>query len=683
MAQHTNRLAAESSPYLLQHAHNPVDWYPWGDEAFEKARLEDKPVLVSIGYAACHWCHVMERESFEDEQVAALMNREFVNIKVDREERPDVDQVYMDAVQAISGSGGWPLNVFLTPDRKPFYGGTYFPPRRAFNRSSWTEVITAIADAYKNRRDEVAQQADNLVQHLETSNSFGLKAHAGAADAGAIHQAFGQVMSQTDTQWGGFGRAPKFPQSFTINFLLRYAHFFKKEEALEQAEKSLQKMIYGGIYDQLGGGFARYATDGEWLVPHFEKMLYDNALLVISMSGACQLTGGEVYKKAIGETMDFIKREMMHPRGGFYSALDADSEGQEGKFYTWYWEELQTLLGADAPVFCQFYGATPDGNWNEHGHEGRNILWIAKPEEAFAEEQQVSVSELQALLERCRQVLWTQREKRVRPGLDDKVLLGWNALMNVACSHAYAATGRLDYLQLARANMDFLLGAFQVEGAWRHTWKNDEARYPAFLDDLACLCAALVELGSVSGHLPYFDKAAGLMEYVCEHFSDDDGLFFYYTPAAEKDLPVRKKEIYDGATPSGNSMMAENLLKLGILFDNPSWRERGQKMLGAMAGFTPRYPTSFGHWLTVQLDVLQGFNEIAITGKNPEAVSRQLLSHFIPNRVLMIADEPTEAYPLLAGKPVGGENHMYLCKNYACRQPVFTVGEFVKLLSSR
>jgi uncharacterized protein len=381
MHPYTNRLIHETSPYLLQHAHNPVDWYPWNDEAFEKARKEDKPVLVSIGYAACHWCHVMERESFENPEVAAIMNQLFINIKVDREERPDVDHIYMDAVQAISGSGGWPLNVFLTPDRQPFYGGTYFPPQKAFNRPSWEDILFSIADAYKNKKEEVIEQAQNLTNHLKTSNSFGLSVtNEGVLDSSKMEDAFKNIMKTADREWGGFGRAPKFPQTFTINFLLHYADIKGNKEALDQALLSLDKMVYGGIYDQVGGGFARYSTDTEWLAPHFEKMLYDNALLVSSLSEAYQLTKNETYKEVIEETLVFVERELMHPEGGFYSALDADSEGEEGKFYVWNYDEVKALL-KDFEIFSEYFDISSRGNW-----EQKNILRVKKPLKLFAEE---------------------------------------------------------------------------------------------------------------------------------------------------------------------------------------------------------------------------------------------------------------------------------------------------------
>src|SRR5687767_3251690 len=482
MKQHSNHLIRETSPYLLQHAHNPVDWYPWGNEALNKAKEENKPILVSIGYAACHWCHVMERESFEDEATAAIMNEHFINIKIDREERPDLDHIYMDAVQAMTGSGGWPLNVFLTPDQKPFYGGTYFPPQRAFNRPSWKEILLGVSQAFKERRDEINVQSENLTGHIIQSNSFG-QSVAGDPSALTVEktdEVYKNILKSADTQWGGFGRAPKFPQTFSIQYLLRYqvTNLQMPESKAPslggglgetQALLSLDKMIGGGIYDQAGGGFARYSTDTEWLVPHFEKMLYDNALLVSVISEAFQITGKDRYREVIEETIGFLKREMLQEEGGFYAALDADSEGVEGKFYIWDYEEVRKILQEDADIFCRFFDITPNGNF-----EGKNILRRKKSEEQFCKEQDISLDKLKRIIQQGKQKLLEVREKRISPGLDDKVLLGWNALMNTALSRAFAATGIQEYRELAITNMQFLLKNFaKSTNEFYHSWKNN------------------------------------------------------------------------------------------------------------------------------------------------------------------------------------------------------------------
>ena len=434
MKIYTNHLIKETSPYLLQHVHNPVEWYPWGNEALQKAKDNDKPILVSIGYSACHWCHVMEKESFENEETAKLMNEYFINIKIDREERPDLDHIYMDAVQAIAGSGGWPLNVFLTPDCKPFFGGTYFPPENAFNRPSWKEVLTGVHRLFIEKRQEVEAQAVELTRHIgqtnvSTQNLFTIEAEEEIFTWQQTKTIFENIMKQADKKWGGFGNAPKFPQSFTIKYLLRYYHYTKNEEALTRACLSLDKMIYGGIYDQMGGGFARYSTDEEWLAPHFEKMLYDNALLISVLCDAYQLTGNLLYKVSVDQTIDFIKRELMNEDSGFYSALDADSEGKEGKYYVWNFDEIQEILGEDARLFCQYYDVSPEGNW-----EHTNILRVLVPLSDFARKKNIDEGELEKLLKQFSSKLFQQRSRRVRPQTDDKILLGWNALMNIALS---------------------------------------------------------------------------------------------------------------------------------------------------------------------------------------------------------------------------------------------------------
>jgi len=677
--KHTNQLIGESSPYLLQHAHNPVNWYPWGNEALEKAKTENKPILVSIGYAACHWCHVMERESFEDEATAAIMNEHFINIKIDREERPDLDHIYMDAVQAMTGGGGWPLNVFLTPDAKPFYGGTYFPPKRAFNRPSWQETLYGVIQAFRERRHEIDAQAENLTEHLTQSNAFGLK-KSGEDEFFSmenVHTVFQNIMNNADKQWGGFGKAPKFPQTFSIQFLLRYYYLTANEEALTQALLSLDKMIDGGIYDQLGGGFARYSTDAEWLAPHFEKMLYDNALIISVLSEAFQLTKKQRYNEVIEETMEFIQREMLHPSAGFYSALDADSEGVEGKFYTWSIDEIEQLLGEDAAIFCEFYDVSDWGNW-----EHTNILWVRKSLTVFAKEQTIKEDELKETLQRCKEKLMAARDKRIRPLLDDKIILGWNALMNTACSKAYAATGTEKYRQLAIDNMHFLLQHFAVSGTdeFSHTWKNGKSKYPAFLDDYAFLIEALLHLQEITGNTAWADKAKAVMEYVIDRFSEEATGFFYYTHAGQQDVIVRKKEVYDGAVPSGNSVMAKNLWQLSIFFDRPGWRQRSADMQASLGNAIVRYPISFGNWAGLLMETITGTNEIAITGHDAAKMLKDVLQVYIPQRVIMSSLVQVENYPLLAGKPANDETAIYLCRSYTCQRPVFSVNELMLLI---
>lgn len=671
---HTNQLINETSPYLLQHAHNPVNWYPWGEEALARAKAEDKPILVSIGYAACHWCHVMERESFEDVATAGIMNEYFINIKIDREERPDLDHIYMDAVQAMTGSGGWPLNVFLTPDTKPFYGGTYFPPQRAYNRASWKEILEAVHKGYRERREEILSQAENLTAHLLSANAFGVQQPGAAGTLFAKEQLqtiAGNLLANADTEWGGFGKAPKFPQSFSIQYLLRHYHFTKDEASLKQALLSLDKMIEGGIYDQLGGGFARYSTDNEWLAPHFEKMLYDNALLINVLAEAWQITQLQQYARAMQETLAFIEREMLDKEGGFYSALDADSEGVEGKFYVWSLEEVNRLLGEDAALFAACYDVSEKGNW-----EHTNILRITRPFPAIAEEKGITTEALETKLAKCRTLLLQERSTRIRPQLDDKILLGWNALMITAYAKAYAALGEEAYRERARTSMAFLETRLAgKEGNWFHTYKNGQARIPAFLDDYAYLVQAYIHLQEITGQGEYLLKARDLTEWVITHFEEPDTGFFFYTYQQQQDVIVRKKEVYDGAVPSGNAVMAQNLFYLSIVFNRPEWAERGEGLAVALGNAITKHPGSFGVWAMLVQLMTEGMLEIAITGQQANTFLRPVLERFIPNKILQTEETNSDIFPLLAGKGLGkdAETAFYLCKNYACQAPFLTI----------
>lgn len=672
-----NRLSKETSPYLLQHAHNPVNWYPWGEEALERAQKEDKPILVSIGYSACHWCHVMERESFEDADTARIMNEFFINIKIDREERPDLDHLYMDAVQAMTGGGGWPLNVFLTPDAKPFYGGTYYPPIAVHNRPSWKDVLFGISNAFKDKRKEIEEQAKTLTDHLIKANSFGfspsleLVPQTERFTIQHVHLAFQQVMGQADQHWGGFGRAPKFPQTFTISFLLRYYHFTGNEEALRQALLSLDKMIMGGIYDHLGGGFARYSTDTEWLAPHFEKMLYDNALLVSVLCDAFQITRNARYEQVIRETLAFTQREMMSTDGAFYAALDADSEGVEGKFYTWSKKEVYDALfqelGEDAAtVFCSVYDISEDGNW-EHTNIPRLLNW---PEEKDL-----------PILNRARAVLFDLRSKRVRPGLDNKILLGWNAMMNIAYSKASIALGDKQFEEVAVRNIDLLGNVFIKDGETFHTAVFDDkigatssAKIVAVLDDLAIYAEALIYLFECTGNPTFLERSKGIIDQVISSFSDEEEVFFYYSSSSQKDVIVRKKEIYDGATPSGNAVMARVLLRMSIYLDKPEWKQRSLKMLDALHEMAKKYPTSFGLWADLMQELAVGTNEIVVLGEDAQQSVREVLSSFIPYRAIWGSDIENQEVALLKGKVLRpNETRFYLCRDYTCQSPVFSV----------
>ena len=679
MHQFTNKLINETSPYLLQHAHNPVNWFPWGEEALNKARMENKPILVSIGYSACHWCHVMERESFEDEETARVMNEHFINIKIDREERPDLDHIYMDAVQAMTGSGGWPLNVFLTPGARPFYGGTYFPPKRAFNRPSWKEVLLGVTEAFTQRRNEIDAQAENLTEHLMQANAFGISS-PGENDfftREKINEAFENIMKNADREWGGFGKSPKFPQSLVIQYLLRFYHVSENKEALQQALLSIDKMIDGGIYDQVGGGFARYSTDTEWLVPHFEKMLYDNALLLSIIGEAYQITGDNRYKEAVEETIQFVQRELMHAEGGFYAALDADSEDEEGKFYVWDYEEIIDLLQNDAAIFCDFFDIKPTGNWEE-----KNILWRKKKEKTFCEEKNISLKELQRIIQKGKKILLEKRNERIRPQTDDKILLGWNALMNTALSKSFAATGNESFKQLAVDNMQFLLNKFSKNNTaeYFHSWKNNTAKQPAFLDDYAFLIQALIKLQEITGNTNYLEKARMVTEHVVDNFNDPITNFFFYTNTNQIDVIVRKKEVYDGAQPSGNAVMADNLFRLGLYFDKSDWREKSVQLISSLGNAIVRYPISFGSWACSLLEISIGPTEIVIISDEPQDILTQVLKEYIPHKIIMSATEGSNSFPLLSGKGKYHEAALYLCRDYTCENPVSSISALIDLI---
>ncbi len=677
-----NQLRNETSPYLLQHADNPVHWFAWKPAAFRKAREEDKPILVSIGYSTCHWCHVMERESFEDEATAEFMNAHFVNIKVDREERPDVDQIYMEACQAINGSGGWPLNVFLTPDGRPFYAGTYYPPEPLGNRPSWGQVLRRMVQVFRNQRQVVEDQANRLLEMIASSDRvfFESAIEAGAQQEGLneafARRVFERLYEQRDAQYGGFGGAPKFPSTMSLRYLLAYSYFTGEADALAHLHFSLERMIRGGIYDQLGGGFARYATDRAWLIPHFEKMLYDNALLVSLIADAYRADPRPIYKRALEQTLDFVARELTHPDGGFYAALDADSEGEEGKFYVWSWDELRDLLGDDLSWVAAFYGLKPEGNW-----EGSNILWRPQAKADFARDRGWSPEQLAQKLEALHATLLAARDQRVRPGLDDKILLGWNALMVTAYARAAKALQRSDYAELASRQLTFLLDTFAGErGQLLHTYKAGKTQYPAFLDDYAFLIEALLEVHELQGDTHWLEQARKLTQQTLTHFDDPETGLFYYTSDAQSDLPARKRELYDSAVPSGNSVMLHNLLKLSILMDRSDWQKRAVDMLQKMAPSVEKYPSSFSNWAVAALYTIFGWQEVAVVGPEAPEKGMQLGRHYLPNLVLMASPQEQEAYPLLRGKGVPGDTKYFVCKDYACRLPVSEETEALNLM---
>ncbi len=670
-----NRLINEQSPYLLQHAHNPVNWYPWGDEAFDKAKQEHKPVLVSIGYAACHWCHVMEHESFENEQVAAYMNEHFVCIKVDREEHPDVDHMYMDAVQAIGGSGGWPLNVFVTPDRAPFYGGTYYPPRAAYNRPSWMQLLDRISNLWEDQYDEVSAQATQMIQHLRQASLRVTQTANATADRDTCRKIADTLLKQADKEHGGFGNAPKFPGTMAISYLLEHYHFTGYEPALKQALRSLDAMIEGGIYDQLGGGFARYATDNNWLIPHFEKMLYDNALLISSLCDAYSITKDVRYKNIIEETIAFVERELKDAAGGYYCALDADSEGVEGKFYTWTWAEWIAALGANDEVVAQYFGVHEEGNWEE-----TNILHVAENIAQVAATYKFTEEEVKRRIDAVKAKLLAVRAGRPRPLTDDKCLLSWNALMNVSLCKAGVVLDNNKYLQLASTHMQWMMGAFHTESGLQRVWKNNVAKIPAKLDDYAYLAQAMLQLASATGENNWVAKANELMEIVTREFSREDD-FFYYTPVSQKDIPVRKVDLYDGATPSANALMAHDLWICGMCMDKSEWIERAQSMLRNMSDTAVRYSYSFGYWAILLQRHVMGMKTVVCTGVDTGQYRSEIQANFLPQAYMLTSQKEISELPVLEKKFFAGKMYIFVCTEQACLSPVSTVKEALSFLT--
>lgn len=670
-----NRLARETSPYLLQHAHNPVDWYPWGEEALARARAEEKPIFLSIGYAACHWCHVMERESFEDPEIAALMNRHFINIKVDREERPDLDSIYMAATVAMTGSGGWPMSVFLTPDLQPFYCGTYFPPRPRYNMPSFRDVLTGIARAWQNEREEIFRVGRQMTEHLQRANLVTGKA-ALPLTAALLDNAADYLYQSYDWGFGGWGGAPKFPQPMTIEFLLaRATHPHEPERRAnyrKTAIHALRAMARGGMYDVVGGGFARYSVDALWRVPHFEKMLYDNAQLALAYLHGWLLTGEEPFRQVCQETLDFVLREMTHPLGGFYSSLDADSEGEEGKFYVWRFQELETLLGGDFDFFKTAYGLTPAGNW-----EGKIVLQRALDDATLAARFGLTPKQVRERLSALHARLRAARDRRPRPATDDKILTAWNGLMLQAFAEAARYLRRSDYLEAARRNARFLLDCLQVDGTLRRSWREDSARHNACLEDYAALASGLLSLYESDPDPHWYAAALRLADAMTERFADPNGGFFD-TPVGHEPLLFRPKDLQDNATPSGNALAAHLLLRLAAYGDRPEWRQTAEEMLAPVLETAVRYPTAFAKWLSVADFALGPVNEVAIVGNAPQPLLETLWKTYRPRQVTAIADYPPPpgAPALLNDRPPReGRPTAYVCRNFVCQQPVTTPEE--------
>ncbi|NKQ34985.1 MAG: thioredoxin domain-containing protein [Chloroflexi bacterium] len=664
-----NQLIHETSPYLRQHTDNPVDWYPWGEEALQKAQAEDKPILLSIGYAACHWCHVMAHESFEDPATAVYMNDHFINVKVDREERPDLDQIYMQAVVAMTGQGGWPMTVFLTPDGRPFYGGTYYPPVPRHGMPSFMQVMEAVWDAWQNRRESLDEQAGKLSDHLQRTIPLGQV--GGILEKEMLGQATAVLFNNFDQAEGAFGGAPKFPPSMTLEFLLRQYLQSGEAMALYMAEHTLEKMADGGIYDQIGGGFARYATDSHWLVPHFEKMLYDNALLARVYLHAFQITGKPLYRRIVEETLDFVVRELRHPAGGFYSSYDADSEGVEGKFYVWSAAEIQEILGEDAPVLMAYYGVTEQGNW-----EGHNILHLPRSPQETAVSLNIPLAELEAKMSSLRQKLYDARAQRVWPGLDDKVLTSWNGLMLAAFAEAGRALNRPDFTEIARQNAAFLQETMGWgDGRLYHTWKDGAAaRHNGYLEDYAYLADGLLALYQTTFEPRWFVWARQLADTMLAHFRDEENGGFFDTADDHESLLYRPKELQDNATPCGNSMAAGVLLRLALYTGEMTYWDVAKTAVAALKEPMLQHPSAFAQWLGDAAFILGEPQEVAIVGE-PEAADTAVLldtvfARYRPNLVVAVGLEG-ESVPLLDGRTqLNNEATAYVCRRFICHQPV-------------
>ncbi|GAB4183574.1 MAG: thioredoxin domain-containing protein [Thermoflexibacter sp.] len=657
----SNRLINENSPYLLQHAHNPVDWYPWGEEAMQKAKQDDKPIILSIGYSACHWCHVMERESFENEAIGKFMSDNFVCIKVDREERPDIDQIYMDAIHIMGLNGGWPLNVFLTPDGRPFYGGTYFPPR------NWGNLIQQIAHAFKHNRKELEESAAGFKQALNESEleKYGLIHQNNNFSINDLEIIYQTIEKKFDKKHGGVGNAPKFPMPSIYLFLLRYYHLTKNENALKQVELTLQSMAYGGIYDQIGGGFARYSVDGEWFAPHFEKMLYDNGQLISLYAEAYSLTQTDLYKNIVYETIAFVRRELMSKEFGFYSALDADSEGIEGKFYVWTEKEFDEVFDneEDRKLAKAYFNITAEGNW-EHGY---NILHVSP--------QPLSVSLTPNRVREWKEKLFKAREPRIRPSIDDKILCSWNALLLKGLCDAYAVFGESEFLELALKNAQFIQEKMTSGRRLFRNYKNGKATIPAYLEDYSLVIQAYISLYQVSFEEKWLYQANALAQYAIQHFYDHTEELFFYTDDSAEQLIARKKEIFDNVISSSNSIMATNLYFLGILLDNRAYKAMSETMLAKISPLLKKEVRYLANWACLYTYFLTPTVEIAISGEQLFSFAQQIHKRYFPNKV-MVGTLHQSKLPLLEMREAKQEKTLiYICRNKTCLLPVSTANE--------
>lgn len=675
---HTNRLIHETSPYLLQHAHNPVDWFPWGPEAFGKARAENKPLLLSIGYSACHWCHVMEHESFEDESIAAIMNEHFVSIKVDREERPDLDHIYQNVVQMLSGQGGWPLTMFLTPEQEPFYGGTYFPPEDRYGRPGFPRILTAVADAYHRRPGEVTKSIEQIREGLKKLSN--MTASPGELSPNILTNAARALANNFDMVHGGFGTQPKFPNPSNLEYLMRYWHASSNENFLNMAKLATRKMAGGGICDHLGGGFHRYSVDDHWLVPHFEKMLYDNAQLLPLYLNMYQITHDEFYASVARETLTYIKREMLAPDGGFYATQDADSEGEEGKFFVWTKDEVDALLGEASRLFCRYYDITATGNW-EHGN---NILHLTVSLDQTAKMFSRPVDEVATSIESSKAILFATREQREKPFRDEKILISWNGLMLSGMVQAYNVLGDAEALQAVRDTITFLQGHMLRDGRLLSVYKDGQAKLNGYLDDYAFLSAALLDAFEATFTPAYFDLAQQLTDTMLEEFWDAEQWGFFFTGTSHETLIERTKSVYDQAIPSGTSVATRTLLRLYHYTGKADYLQRAEQVLYLVRQHMEQQPFGVGSMLATLDFYVRKPQEIVLIGtpdaEDTQAMLRALHQQYIPNKVLFQIDPQhvavaLEALPLLrdvlAGKAqVDGKATVYVCHNFTCSLPV-------------
>jgi len=685
-----NRLIFEKSPYLLQHAANPVNWYPWGEEAFLAAKQQDKPVFLSIGYATCHWCHVMEKESFEDQEVAELINYSFIPIKVDREERPDIDQIYMAVCQAITGAGGWPLTVLLTQKKKPFFAGTYFPKESRFGRVGMVELIPRVASLWAEKRDELLQSADKITEHLQSSN----RSQSGLLDESVIRTAYNQLSARFDPHQGGFNPAPKFPSPHNLIFLLRYWHQSQEPEALEMVEKTLQKMRQGGIFDQVGYGFHRYSTDASWRLPHFEKMLYDQAMLILAYAEAFQATGKEEYALILREIITYVLRDMTSPKGGFYSAEDADSEGEEGLFYLWTRDEFRDYLGEEgAELLVSLFNMSEEGNFEDEATKlstGRNVLFLTGTLSEFGRKRGIPENDLINLWEKSRQLLFDVREKRIHPLKDDKILTDWNGLMIAALAVAGKALDEPSYITAAKRAADFIWNTLRNEdGSLLKRFRDGEAGLPAHLDDYAFLVWGFLEIHQADFDPEYLKRALDINQLMLDTFWDQESGGLFFVAEGQTDLILRNKDIYDGSIPSGNSVAASNLIRLGRLTSNPDFEHKANQIGNTFAKQINTVPQGHSHFLSALMFGAGPSYEVVISGERNANDTLEMMDrlrqHYSPNKVLLLRTEgETDLFDLIPAlkyqETLGGKATAYVCQNFQCSAPTTDPDEMIRLL---